>query len=82
MLRESKELISFDETIIRSTTRRNYSWALKGACSIRYFAKESKDLSLLLAITSDGGVFFQFLTGNNNDVSVRALFLKLVEHLD
>ena len=39
-------------------------------------------LSIMLAITSEGSIFFQFLDGNNNECSVSAFFVALADHLD
>jgi hypothetical protein len=39
-------------------------------------------LSILLAATSDGRSYFQYLDGNNNELSVSSYFISLAEELD
>jgi len=63
-------IISFDETIIRAGTGRSYSWANRHDNVERHYTNEVNDLSLLVAVVSDGTIIFQFMTGNNNDTSV------------
>ena len=80
--KQRKVIVNFDETCIRGTTGRAYTWAYKGTNPSRYHFKEVKDLALLAAISTEGDIFFQFLTGSNNSQSVMGFIGELVVHLD
>ena len=82
ILEAGKILINFDESVINSTTSQSYSWVSKAHNVGRAFKKTVSGMSILLAVTSDGEIFFQFLDGNNNAQSVALFLRRLAEQLD
>jgi len=58
VMSEQKVNISFDESVIRGSTGRCYSWARRGDGAMRYYNKEVSDLAILVAMTSKGEIIF------------------------
>ena len=75
-------LINFDESVLTGTTGRCYSWAGKECKAGRNFKTDVSGLSIMLAITSSGDIFFEFMDGNNNECSVSSFFLALGDQID
>ena len=63
---ECKILLNFDVTTITASMSRNRSWKKKGGATDRCYKKEYNGLSLLLAVSNDGCLFYMFLDGNHN----------------
>ena len=82
MLEQGKTLINFDESSINSTTSRSFSWVSTTHNEGRWFKKLVSGMSILLAATSNGEIFFQFLDGNNNQESMAEFLVLLSEQLD
>ena len=82
LMAERKVVINFDETVIRGTTRRCYSWADKKTHPMHFYSQEVTDLALLVALSSEGDILFQFLSGPNNYVSVQSFLAALAAHFD
>jgi hypothetical protein len=66
LLEEGKEIINFDESIISGTCNHTCSWEKKGNIPGRAIKRSLSGVALLLAVSSDGVVFFQFMDGINN----------------
>ena len=58
ILETNKVIINFDETIIRQTDNQKYSWDLKSGSHHRTVGKNICGLSILLAVTTLGTVYF------------------------
>ena len=82
ILEEGKTLINFDESVINATTSQCYSWVNKAHNIGRAYKKVVSGMSILLAVTSSGEIYFQFLDGNNNANSVALFLVLLSEELD
>ncbi len=78
ILREGKIIINFDETKLEGCRPVSNSWVVPGMRRARHYGDAITGVSLLLAITSDGRKYFQFLQGNNNEVSVANFIILLV----
>jgi hypothetical protein len=56
---KGKIVINFDETPIESTNSRpNFSWSRRGQLPGRTFKKKFRHLSMFLAVTTDGALFW------------------------
>jgi hypothetical protein len=82
LLKFGKTIINFDESIISGTCSKSYSWERKGRTQSRVLKRSTSGISILLAVSSDGIRFFQFMDGINNQDSIQAFFLGLVTNLD
>ena len=70
VVQDERIIINFDESIISGSTGRSHSWERRGAVPGRNFKSEISGLSILCAVSSKCDIFFQFMDGNNNQVSV------------
>ncbi len=82
MVEQKKIIINFDESAIQQTNNRKFSWDVRGKTSQRNVGKPLVGLSILLAVTSDCKLFFQFLDGTNNEVVVANFMVELSKQLD
>lgn len=82
VIRRGSIILNYDESAILSTSNRNFSWDRRGSTCQRAVGKKISGLSILLAVSSTGGLHFQFLDGNNNKGSVAAYFISLALSLD
>ena len=79
---DKKIILNFDESIIQEESNHLKSWAFKCETSVRHFKWTLSVMQILLAVESEGNIFFEFLQGSNNEVSGSAFFMKLAAHLD
>ncbi len=82
VLKLKKRIINFDESMVDSSTSRMRSWSAKLTCSARWYKILSQKVSILLAVSSDGIIIFQFLDGNNNEASVSSFLVQLASKYD
>ena len=82
MLKSGKRVLNFDESVLHMTVGRRYSWCSRGKPNLRILGKELAGLSVLLAVSSEGELYLQYLDGTNTEVTVASFFLDLVETLD
>ena len=57
-LKRGKHYINFDESVVDGTCSQTYSWERRGNVPGRVIKRTISGLSLLLAVSSDGLVFF------------------------
>lgn len=81
IMQQEKVILNFDESVIKSTNSMRYSFDIRGQLSQRYIGKPIAGLSLMLAVSSIGDVFFWYLDGNNNEVSVAAFIIAMEQEL-
>ena len=81
-LQEGRKIINFDETIIRSTSQRAYSYAARGGSNSRCYSRDITGLSLLLAVSQDGLKIFRFIQGTHNTWTFLAFMLEMIGILD
>jgi hypothetical protein len=82
VVQDRKIILNFDESIIREESNHSKSWAFKCKTSARHFKRTLSVMQILMAVDSEGNIFFDFLRGSNNKESVSAFFIKLAAHLD
>jgi hypothetical protein len=82
LLKQRKVIMIFDETVIHSSCCNTYSWTSKTEGSARLIGRDYASLSMMTAISNEGGIWFYFLKGNNNEVSGCAFILQLSLQLD
>ena len=58
LIENRKVIINFDETVIRQSDNSSYSWEQKCITAHRKIGKPISGLSLLLAVTSQGDLYF------------------------
>lgn len=80
-MKQSKIILNFDETIIKMTTAKHFSWCKRGQSNQRIFGKPISGLSLLVAVSSEGDIFYKYLDGNNNSATVASFFVSLADQL-
>jgi hypothetical protein len=80
-MQEGQVILNFDESVINLTTNKSYSWCAKKTPKNRMIGKKISGLSMLVAVSSLGDIFFQYLDGNNNETSVAAFFIQLADEL-
>ena len=80
ILQQQKVIINFDESVITGSTSRQFSWERKGAIAGRNIKQEVQGVSIMCAVSSHGDIFFEFLQGNNNQLSVQAFMIGLESH--
>lgn len=66
LMASEKVIINFDESVLRCTNNQTHNWGWRGQPANRFFGKSICSLSVMLAVSSGGDVFHQFLDGNNN----------------
>jgi hypothetical protein len=81
-LEKGKVIIKYDESIIGCTTSLSYSWEKRGSVPGRVIKRTVSGVSILLAVSTDGIRFFQFLDGINNQNSVQLFLFELASYLD
>lgn len=57
VMRSGKVLLNFDESVIRLTSGRCYSWARRCKSNQRVIAKDVDGLSMLVAVSSEGDIY-------------------------
>jgi hypothetical protein len=75
-------ILNFDETIIKSTCPKTFTWERTKEGSSREIGRDISNLSMFTAITNRGDIFFQFVKGNSNEASVSSFILELADTLD
>jgi len=56
-----RKVINFDESTIAATTSRVFSWHDKSASRRRNYRRSISGLSLMLAVSEDGLMFYNFI---------------------
>ncbi len=77
-----KSILNFDESTISGSTGKTMSWTARGLRKARRFRLEVTGISILLAVGSNGEKFFQYLSGNNNEVSVANFLVEVATAMD
>ena len=77
-----KTLLNFDETCFTGTTSRRHSFRKVGCLAQRRWSKSITSLSLFLTISSQGSIYYQWLTGTNNQATTIVYLIGLVKILD
>ena len=81
-LQDGRKIINFDETTIKSTNQRAYSYAMRGSSNSRCYSRDIPGLSLLLAVSQDGLRIFRFIQGTHNTWTFLAFMLEMISMLD
>ena len=76
-MEQKKIMINFDESIVDGTTSQRKRWTPKGIYTGRHYKSTVSGLSIMLAVSSIGDVFFFFLDGNNNESTVATFLIQL-----
>jgi len=77
VLASRKTIINFDESIIGGICIKSFTWEKRGSIPGIVIKRATAGISLLLAISSDGLRYFQFMKGINNQDSVQLFFIDL-----
>lgn len=80
-MKEGFIILNFDESAISLTTSKYYSWSARKSPTNICISKRISGLSILVAVSLMGDIFFQYLNGNNNETSVASFFIMLAEEL-
>jgi hypothetical protein len=80
-MKENLINLNFDESVINLTTSKTYSWSRRKINANKCIAKKVSGLSIMVAVSSIGDIYFQYLDGNNNQTSVAAFFIMLAGEL-
>jgi hypothetical protein len=75
-------LINIDETIIRMTYDPKYSWQRKGMSTLVTGGQRMSTVSLIVAISNRGDIYFSANRGSNNGMTVQLFLQKLTAVLD
>lgn len=71
-LKFGKFIINFDDSVISGTCSKSYSWERKGRTQSRVIKRSITGISILLAVSSDGIKYFQFIDSINDQDSIQA----------
>jgi hypothetical protein len=82
ILKNGKEVINIDESIIRSTDQRNRGWARPGKRILSSRALRLPQISMIAAITSQGHTFFSINQGKTTSLTFLIFVVRLCKELD
>jgi hypothetical protein len=75
-------IINIDESIVRTTYDAKYCWQRKGISNIVTGGQRMNAVSLIMAISNRGDIYFTANRGANNGMTVQLFLQKLVAVLD
>jgi hypothetical protein len=75
-------IINIDETIVRTTYDAKYCWQRKGISNIVTGGMRMNAVSLIMAISNKGDIYFTANRGSNNGMTIQLFLQKLTAVLD
>jgi hypothetical protein len=75
-------IINIDETIVRTTYDAKYCWQRKGISNIVTGGVRMNAVSLIMAISNKGDIYFTANRGTNNGMTIQLFLQKLTAVLD
>jgi hypothetical protein len=81
-LSSNKTIVSIDESVLRSTDHRRYSWVKRGKAVIETTRQTLVSTNIIGAVSSDGNVYFTVNRGRTNSLTFTYFLSKLITHLD
>jgi hypothetical protein len=66
IIKSGKVIIKYDESVIGETSSLSYSWERRGSVPGRVLRRSLSGILIMLAVSSDGIRFLQFMDGTNN----------------
>jgi hypothetical protein len=77
-----KTVINIDESVLRSTDHRRYSWVKRGRSVIETNRQSLRSTNIIGAVSSMGEVYFTVNRGRTNSLTFTYYLSKLIEHLN